>query len=88
MRINQSITLTCNAESLPPPRYVWKFNGNILSKAVQNTLKLTNAQVKDAGSYTCKAENIYGSKEITRVVHVECKYIYAHSVINTHANDL
>ncbi|KAL9964644.1 hypothetical protein ACROYT_G028318 [Oculina patagonica] len=71
VRVNHSITLTCSADALPPPRFVWKFNGIILSKAVHNTLTLTNAEVKDAGSYTCKAENFYGSKETARVVNVE-----------------
>lgn len=76
VRVNHSITLTCNADALPPPRYLWIFNGIILSKAVHNTLTLINAKVKDAGSYTCKAENFYGSKETTRVVNVECKCTY------------
>jgi len=71
VRINRDITLKCEADALPKPRYLWKFDGTILDKAVQNTLSITNAQVKDAGSYTCKAENFYGSKETTRVVNVE-----------------
>ena len=78
VRLNQSITLTCKADALPPPRYLWKFNGNILSKAVKNNLTLTHAKVEGAGRYTCKAENFYGSKETTRVVNVECKCIYVH----------
>ena len=82
MRINQNITLKCEADSLPKPRYLWKFDGKILDKALQNTLSITNAQVKDAGSYTCKVENFYGSKEKTRVVNVECECIDDHSVIN------
>ena len=82
MRLNQSITLTCKADALPKPRYLWKFDGKILGKAVQNTLTIRNAQVKDAGNYTCKAENFYGSKETTRMVNVECECIYDYSVIN------
>lgn len=83
MRISHNITLKCKADALPKPRYLWKFDGKILSKAVQNTLTIRIAQVKDAGSYTCKAENFYGSKEITRMVNVECECINPdNSVIN------
>ena len=83
MRISHNITLKCEADALPKPRYLWKFEGKILSKAVQNTLTIRIAQVKDVGSYTCKAENFYGSKEITRMVNVECECInHDNSVIN------
>lgn len=73
VRVNQNITLKCKADALPIPRYSWKFNGTLLSNAVVNNLTLTNAQVEDAGNYTCMAENFYGSKEITRMVNVECE---------------
>lgn len=75
VRINQNITLRCEADALPKPRYLWKFDGTIIDKEVQNTLSITNAQVKDAGGYTCKVQNFYGSKETTRMVNVECECI-------------
>ena len=81
MRINQNITLRCEADALPKPRYLWKFDGAILYKEVQNTLSITNAQVKDAGGYTCKVENFYGSKETTRMVNVECECVNDPSVL-------
>ena len=82
VRINHNITLKCAADALPKPGYLWIFDGKILNKAVKNTLTIQNAEVKDAGSYTCKAENFYGSKETTRVVNVECECINDHYVIN------
>ena len=69
--VTQTITLTCLADGFPKPSYAWKFNGR-LNGVKQNTFTLTNADVNDAGSYTCVAANYYGSKEATRVINVEC----------------
>ena len=73
VRETQSITLTCQADGHPPPTFSWKFNGNVVNGAQQNTLVLTSVEVKDAGNYTCVASNSLGSKEVTRVVNVLCK---------------
>ena len=70
--LTQSITLTCVADGFPKPTYAWKFNGR-LNGVRQNTFTLTNADVSDAGNYTCVATNDFGSKEATRVVYVECE---------------
>ena len=70
--LTQSITLTCQADGVPPPSYSWKFNGKF-NGVTQNTLTLTNVDVKDAGNYTCVATNNLGKEETTRVVNVECK---------------
>jgi len=67
-----SITLTCQADGFPSPSYSWKFNGKS-NGITQNTLTITNADVKDAGNYTCVARNDFGSKETTKVVHVRCE---------------
>ncbi|KAL9964639.1 hypothetical protein ACROYT_G028311 [Oculina patagonica] len=69
VKLGQSRTLTCNADGFPPPSYSWKFNGK-LNGIKQNTLTLTNADVNDAGNYTCVAKNGFGSEEFTRVVNV------------------
>ena len=70
--LTQSITLTCVADGFPKPSYAWKFNGRWNGDR-QNTLTLTNADVNDAGNYTCVATNDFGSKEAKKVVNVECK---------------
>lgn len=70
--LTQSITLTCQADGFPNPSYSWKFNGQ-WNGVTQNTLTLTNADVKDAGNYTCHAKNDFGFKETTKVVYVRYK---------------
>ena len=70
--LTQSITLTCVADGFPKPSYSWKFNGRLVG-VKQNTFTLTNADVNDAGNYTCVATNDFGSKEGTIVVNVKCK---------------
>lgn len=79
----QSITLTCQADGHPPPTFSWKFNGNVVNGAQQNTLVLTSVEVKDAGNYTCVARNFRGSKEATRVVNVLCKLDHLRGIIHT-----
>lgn len=73
MRLNQTITLTCQADGFPSPSFSWKFNRNTLKGTVQNTLTVRNAEVKDAGNYTCVAANDFGGEEVTTVVTLECK---------------
>ena len=73
MRLNQTITLTCQADGFPPPSFSWKFNGNTLNGTVQNTLTVRNVEVKDAGNYTCEATNDFGGEEVTALVTLECK---------------
>lgn len=72
--LTQSITLKCQADGFPNPSYSWKFNG-ASNGITQNTLTITNADVKDAGNYTCLARNVYGNKETTKVVYVRCEFI-------------
>lgn len=71
--VTQNITLICQADGLPEPSFSWKFNGNILNEAVENTFTLTNVVLKDTGNYTCVAANDVGVKESTRVVNLECE---------------
>jgi len=67
--VTQSITLKCQTDGFPNPSYSWKFNG-VSNGITQNTLTITNADVKDAGNYTCLARNDFGDKETTKVVYV------------------
>lgn len=71
--LSQNITLVCQADGLPEPSFSWKFNGNLLNKAVQNTFTLTNVVLEDSGNYTCLATNDHGAKESTRVINIECR---------------
>ncbi|XP_068687448.1 hemicentin-2-like isoform X1 [Montipora foliosa] len=69
----QSVTLTCQSDGFPSPSFSWRFNGNTINGALKNDFFLANAEVKDAGNYTCVATNIRGSKQFTRMVNVRYK---------------
>ncbi|XP_068687443.1 protein turtle homolog B-like isoform X1 [Montipora foliosa] len=69
----QSVTLTCQSDGFPSPSFSWRFNGNTINGALNNEFLVANAEVKDAGNYTCIATNIRGSKQFTRVVNVRYK---------------
>lgn len=73
MKEGQSTTLTCHSDGYPAPGFSWKFKGIVVNGATQKTLVLTDVEVKDAGNYTCVANNFRGSKETTKVVNVLCK---------------
>ncbi|XP_068687447.1 uncharacterized protein [Montipora foliosa] len=69
----QSVTLTCQSDGFPSPSFSWRFNGNTINGALNNEFLVANAEVKDAGNYTCIATNIRGSKQFTRMVNVRYK---------------
>ncbi|XP_068098331.1 carcinoembryonic antigen-related cell adhesion molecule 1-like [Hyperolius riggenbachi] len=52
-----NISLTCIADSVPPPNYTWRFNGKILTHSPNHTLHIENASVINEGNYTCEATN-------------------------------
>ncbi|XP_068734046.1 fibroblast growth factor receptor 3-like isoform X2 [Montipora capricornis] len=69
----QSVTLRCQSDGFPSPSFSWRFNGNTINGALNNEFLVANAEVKDAGNYTCIATNIRGSKQFTRMVNVRYK---------------
>ncbi|XP_073426890.1 cell adhesion molecule CEACAM8-like isoform X2 [Dendrobates tinctorius] len=50
------VTLTCSANSFPPPEYQWKINGTDL-EGKTSKYKISKAAPKDRGLYTCVARN-------------------------------
>ena len=69
--LDDSLRLTCEAESDLLVAYEWRKNGNILPGFNTNELVLDNAQRLDSGNYTCFASNPVGSAEsITTSVSV------------------
>ena len=56
---NASFTVT--ATGTLPLAYQWAFNGTNLPGAVNSALTLTNAQVAQAGTYSVRVTNSYGS---------------------------
>ncbi|XP_068687446.1 uncharacterized protein [Montipora foliosa] len=69
----KSVTLTCQSDGFPSPSFSWRFNGDTINGALKNEFLVANAEVKDAGNYTCIAANFRGSKQFTRVVNVRYK---------------
>ncbi|XP_056236727.1 carcinoembryonic antigen-related cell adhesion molecule 1-like isoform X1 [Seriola aureovittata] len=54
--LNQTLTLTCSAESTPTANYTWKLNE---TKILNNSAVLTKhiTDLSDSGEYTCEAMN-------------------------------
>jgi hypothetical protein len=56
-----NVTFTVVAAGTAPLSYQWRFNGTNISAATVTALTLTNAQVAQAGSYSVRVTNLYGS---------------------------
>lgn len=76
---NQSKTLECPAVGIPPPRLTWVKDGQVMSVAGRpdvrlllegRRLEILSTQVKDAGSYECRAENEAGRDQISYTLKV------------------
>ena len=60
----ENITLTCKANSVPPPTYTITLNGKTLTNVVEGTTTISNYKEHGIGVYSCKAENIVGKVSI------------------------
>ncbi|XP_069802809.1 pregnancy-specific beta-1-glycoprotein 5-like [Dendropsophus ebraccatus] len=69
VRSGSPITLSCSAESSPPPEYRWKHNGNVLEEKT-NTYNVSNVRTEDQGLYTCVVRNPVTLHNVTATVHV------------------
>ena len=58
---NNTVTLTCEAESLVPVNYKWKKGSTDVPDAKSSTLVIENIKFSDADNYTCIATNHIGS---------------------------
>ena len=58
---NNTVTLTCEADSLVPVNYKWKKGSTDVPDAKSNTLVIENIKFSDAENYTCIATNHIGS---------------------------
>ena len=73
-----STELACHADGKPKPRVTWK-KGNVVLKQERKVAKLNFPSVsyKDAGVYTCIAENAGGRKQTQVQIDVLCKCHYS-----------
>jgi hypothetical protein len=55
------VVLSVGAGAYPTPTYQWRKDGVAIPGATAATLTFNNAQVSDAGSYTCVVTNSAGS---------------------------
>ncbi|XP_074542172.1 cell adhesion molecule CEACAM5 isoform X2 [Halichoeres trimaculatus] len=64
VEVNDPVTLTCAAASMPPATYTWKFNGTLTQvKTAQYVIE--KAVYKSTGTYTCEAFNSVTKKTTT-----------------------
>ncbi|VDO96214.1 unnamed protein product [Heligmosomoides polygyrus] len=57
---NNTMTISCAAEGIPPPQITWKKDGVSLSDHAGPRLVVPYATISDAGRYTCTAKNEAG----------------------------
>ena len=70
------VTITCEASGKPLPHVAWIRNGVLKSSEKKAAiLKFDNITRKDAGKYTCQANNSVEVTSIDRTIVVHCKYI-------------
>ena len=61
--IGTSFKLSCDLpDAKPEPDLTWMFNGATIETG--RTYEVLSASLSDTGVYTCRAENIAGSKEL------------------------
>ena len=71
---NESVTLNCQADGVPPPSYSWEFNNQVITGEVGRNLLRNNLQKSNIGNYSCVATNEIGvTKNYTKVL-VKCKW--------------
>ncbi|KAH0545705.1 contactin [Cotesia glomerata] len=64
-----NVTIVCNPEAAPRPKFVWKKDGNIIGSGGKRTilengnLIITRVSKDDEGFYVCVASNHYGTDE-------------------------
>lgn len=67
VEINDEVTLTCSAPSVPPANFTWRFNRTV-TDVTTATYVIDKAVYKNTGTYTCEAHNAVTGKT-GRVTH-------------------
>ncbi|XP_053991481.1 contactin [Hylaeus volcanicus] len=64
-----NVTIVCNPEAAPRPKFVWKKDGNVIGSGGRRRILETGSLIispvsrDDEGTYVCTATNQYGSDE-------------------------
>ena len=85
-----NIQFVCQAIGVPVPYIRWYFNGVMVNLSdsskynsssmylnesiIESTLNIINAESSDVGTYTCEAENDFGTDQSSGVLTVNGKY--------------
>ncbi|XP_035381397.1 contactin-5 isoform X2 [Electrophorus electricus] len=75
--VGKEVSLECRPRASPKPRITWKKGerriqaSRRISVLRNNTLRISNSSRADEGSYTCRAENQFGSAELMTVLLVK-----------------
>lgn len=72
VEVNDKLTLTCVAPSVPPANFTWKFNGTVTDIKTA-TYAIENAVYKNTGTYTCEAHNAITGKTVTSTHNLSVK---------------
>ena len=74
MEEGDNATLQCTATGIPLPSIIWtKDNRQLLNEST--ALVVPNIELKDAGTYVCKAKNLGGTASYSVQVRVvRCKF--------------
>ena len=79
------VTFTCGATGEPVPTISWYFNTMLLNasdyiilntmreKVIESSLIIINPQLFDAGTYTCRAENVISSDSSAGILTINGK---------------
>ena len=69
------VTVACTGSGKPPPDVAWIRNGVLESLGKKSaSLEFDNINRKDAGQYTCRANNSVEVTSINTTIVVHCKY--------------
>uniref|UniRef100_A0A671MK57 Contactin-5 n=1 Tax=Sinocyclocheilus anshuiensis TaxID=1608454 RepID=A0A671MK57_9TELE len=71
--VGKDVSLECRPRASPKPRISWRKNDRRVQIMLlrNNTLRIINSSRSDEGSYVCRAENQFGSAELTTVLLVK-----------------
>lgn len=56
VEVNEKVTITCSAPSVPPANFTWRFNGSATAVTTA-TFVIDKAAYKNTGTYKCEAHN-------------------------------